>query len=67
MSVMHPSLRGLAAGFVGVVIAGFIFGGASALSTTAKQQVAAEQDKDKKEEKKEEKKDEKKDEKKACR
>src|SRR5260370_16794476 len=65
MSVMHPSLRGVAAGFVGVVIAGFIFGGASALSTTAKQQVAAEQDKDKKEEKKEEKKDEKKDEKKG--
>src|SRR5713226_5597374 len=58
MSVMHPSLRGLAAGFVGVVIAGFIFGGASALSTAAKQQVAAEQDKDKKEEKKDEKKDE---------
>src|SRR5258707_3420793 len=60
MSVKQQSQRGLAALFVGVVIAGFIFVGASALNATAKRQVAPEQDKDKKEEKKDEKKDEKK-------
>src|SRR5260370_4400699 len=60
MSVKQQSQRGLAALFVGVVIAGFIFVGASALNAAAKRQVAPEQDKDKKEEKKDEKKDEKK-------
>src|SRR6266851_6868369 len=66
MSVKQPSLRGVTAWFVAVLmVVGFIFGAAGTLTAAAKRQNAAEQDKDKMEEKKDEKKEEKKDEKKG--
>src|SRR5712692_6825007 len=66
MSVKQPSLRGVTAWFVAVLmVVGFIFGAAGTLTAAAKRQDAAEQDKDKMEEKKDEKKEEKKDEKKG--
>src|SRR5438309_1459550 len=66
MSVKQPSLRGLTARFVVLVMfLGAILGGAMALNAGAKRQDVAEQEKDKKEEKKDEKKEEKKDEKKG--
>jgi len=61
MNAKQPSLRGLAAWFVLlVVILGVIFENTPALYAGEKWQDAAEQEKDKKEEKKDEKKDEKK-------
>jgi Tol biopolymer transport system component len=66
MNMKLPSVRGMAAWNVVLAMAiGTLSGGGFALSVAAKQQDAAEQEKDKKEEKKDEKKEEKKSEKKG--
>src|SRR6266403_1193253 len=66
MNAMQPSRRGLTAGIVVLaMVLGVIFESAPTLYAGAKQEDAAEQEKDKNEEKKDEKKEEKKDEKKG--